>query len=75
VVVGGGEDEWAAARLSPPDARIEEQGVEWPPDERPHYDSTVSVLQASLDPAELERAREAGRSLTPDESVAYALGR
>jgi tetratricopeptide (TPR) repeat protein len=75
VAVERGEYERAATLTGAADPRIEEQGVEWPPDERPHYDRTVAVLEASLDPGELERAREVGRSLTPDESVAYALGR
>jgi tetratricopeptide (TPR) repeat protein len=69
------EYERAATLIGAADARIEEQGVEWPPDERPHYDRTVEVLEASLEAAELERARAAGRALTPDESIGYALGR
>jgi tetratricopeptide (TPR) repeat protein len=75
VAVERGEYERAATLIGAADARIEEQGVEWPPDERTHYDRTVAALEASLDPVELELAREAGRSFTPDDSVAYALGR
>lgn len=75
VAVERGEYERAATLIGAADARIEEQGVEWPPDERPHYDHTVNVLEASLEPAELARARTAGRALTPDESIGYALGR
>ena len=67
--------ERAAMLIGAADARLEEQGAAWPPDEKPHYERTVAVLTESMPPDELERARAAGRALTPDAAVEYALGR
>lgn len=75
IAVERGELERAATLIGAADARIEEQGVAWPPDELEHYERTVAVLEASMEAPELERARAAGHSLAPDEAVAYALSR
>ena len=67
--------ERAATLIGAADARLEEQGAAWPPDEKPHYDRTVSALTGSMAQDDLERARGAGRDLSPDAAVAYALDR
>ena len=75
VAVERGQLERAATLIGAAEASIEAQGAAWPPDEKPHYERTVFVLTESMPPAELERARAAGRALSPDAAVEYALGR
>ncbi|HUH16029.1 MAG TPA: tetratricopeptide repeat protein [Gaiellaceae bacterium] len=73
VAVERGDLGRAATLIGAADARVQEQGASWPPDERPHYEAVVAALETSMDAAELKRARAAGCGLTPDEAVAYAL--
>ena len=41
--------------------------------ERAEYDAEAAQLRATLDPAALEAAWAAGRSMTLDDAVKYAL--
>ena len=75
VAIERGELERAATLIGAAEARVEEQGAAWPPDELEQYERMLGRLERSLDPADFERARAAGRARTPDEAVAYALGR
>ena len=68
-----GSHERAATLIGAADARIEEQGAAWPPDEQVHYDETVAALTAALGAVEFERLRSLGAALSADEAVAYAL--
>jgi hypothetical protein len=52
---------------------MEAIGGAWPPDEKLHYESTQQALAAAMSPAELDRARAAGRAMTTQEAVDYAL--
>lgn len=49
------------------------QGTAWPPDERPHYEQTVTTLTASLGAKEFEIASDEGRSRSTKEAVRLAL--
>jgi tetratricopeptide (TPR) repeat protein len=75
VAVERSEFERAATLAAAGDAMVDAQGAAWPPDELEHYERTVAAAQAALEPSTLERARDHGRGLTPDEAVAYALSR
>jgi hypothetical protein len=54
---------------------MEAQHMEWPPDERPHYEKMLVDLPAAMGTAHFERARSAGRSMTATDAVALALTR
>lgn len=71
VAVERGELERAATLVGAAEALMEAQGSAWPPDERPHFERTLAAVEA----AGASSARRAGRRLSPDEAVAYALGR
>ena len=45
----------------------------WPPEHRNHYQRTLAAVRAVLDPAAFEAAWAAGRALTLDQAIAYAL--
>jgi len=70
-----GELERAATMVGAAEAMVEAQGAAWPPDERAHYEQTVTILAESMDSSEFERVRAIGRSMSPSEAVAFALGR
>jgi tetratricopeptide (TPR) repeat protein len=68
-----GQYERAATLLGAVEAMMEAQHMEWPPDERPHYEKMLADLPAAMGAAEFGRARSAGQSLTANEAVALAL--
>lgn len=68
-----GQLDRAATMLGFAEAGIERAGGEWPPDEAQQRDGTIAVLQAGLPESVLEAARDAGRAMSTDEGVAYAL--
>jgi non-specific serine/threonine protein kinase len=68
-----GQFELAATLIGIADAMMEAAGGDWPPDEWEHYQQTVAALIEALEPAVLERARAAGRAMTPAEAVDFAL--
>jgi hypothetical protein len=64
----------AATLLGAVEAMMEAAGADWPPDERPHYERMLAVLPAEMGPVPFENARGTGRTMTPDDAVAFALG-
>ena len=69
-----GEFDRAAKLIGIADATMEASGGAWPPDERVHFEDTISVASRSLGAEEFDRARAWGRSLTTPEGVQFALG-
>ena len=63
----------AATLLGAVEAMMESQHMEWPPDERPHYERMLADLPEAMGAAEFERARSAGQSMSPSDAVAMAL--
>jgi tetratricopeptide (TPR) repeat protein len=68
-----GELERAATLVGAAETMMESQGAEWPPDERPHYERTVSTLTDAMGAAEFERVRGAGQKLASRDAVDFAL--
>lgn len=73
VAVERGELERGATPIGAAETMMEAQGAAWPPDERPHYEQTLTKLADTMGAAEFERARAEGRSLSTHESVQLAL--
>ena len=69
-----GENERAATLLGASEAMMESQHMEWPPDERPHYERMLAELPKAMSEAEFERVRSAGKSMPQADAVALALG-
>ena len=69
-----GEHDRAATLLGAAEAMMEAQNMEWPPDERPHYDRMVADLPPAMGVDEFERARSAGRAMSAADAVSIALG-
>ena len=67
------EYERAATLLGAAETMMEAQHMEWPPDERPHYERMLADLPAAMGVDEFERTRSAGQSMTPAEAVEMAL--
>jgi hypothetical protein len=59
------ELERAATLIGAAEAMLEAQGAAWPPNERPHYERTVTLLGEAMGPPAFERARAAGRPRHP----------
>jgi len=68
-----GEFERAATLIGAADAGMAAAGGAWPPDELTHYQGTVATLTGAMEPAEFERARAAGRSMSTHDAVHFAL--
>jgi tetratricopeptide (TPR) repeat protein len=68
-----GDGERAATLLGAVEAMMEAQKMEWPPDERPHYEHMLAVLPKAMGAARFERARMIGRAMPSAEAVALAL--
>jgi tetratricopeptide repeat protein len=69
------DDLRAATLIGAAEAHLATSNMAWPPDERPHYERTMSVLGERLDPAEFARAREHGASMSSREAIDFALDR
>ncbi len=69
-----GQFQRAATLLGAVEAMMEARRMEWPPDERPHYERMLADLPEAMGETEFERARSAGRSISPSDAVALALG-
>jgi hypothetical protein len=69
-----GRFERAATLLGATEAMMEAQRMEWPPDERPHYERMLAEIPKAIGDEAFERARAAGRAMPPDDAVAMALG-
>ncbi|HUG49145.1 MAG TPA: tetratricopeptide repeat protein [Candidatus Limnocylindria bacterium] len=68
-----GEHERAARLLGAVEAMMEAQKMEWPPDERPHYEHMLRELPVAMGADTFDRARASGRALSPSEAVVLAL--
>lgn len=67
--------ERAATLVGAAESIMEAQAMAWPPDERPHYERMLAVLPEAMGEAAFEQARSAGRALSADQLIAYALER
>lgn len=74
VALERGEHERAAVLIGAAESMMEAQNAAWPPDERPHYERTVTALTDAMGD-EFERARGSGRALASPQAVELALGR
>ena len=52
---------------------METENMEWPPDERPHYERMLADLPHAMGVSEFERVRSIGRTLSPADAVTLAL--
>ena len=68
-----GNGERAATLLGVAEAMMEAQKMEWPPDERPHYEDMLAELPKAMGAAEFERARKAGQLMASAEADVFAL--
>lgn len=68
-----GQLERAATLLGAVETMMEAQHMDWPPDERPHYERMLADLPAAMGATEFERARSDGQSMSAADAVAMAL--
>jgi tetratricopeptide (TPR) repeat protein len=68
-----GDHQRAATLIGAAEAMVEEQGAQWPPDEREHYDRTVAKLNEAMGSTAYERVRDVGRARGSREAVDHAL--
>lgn len=73
VTAAKSEHERAATLLGVAEGLLERAGGEWPPDERKQFDETLTALQSTPDASALEARRASGRTMTPENAVAYAF--
>jgi hypothetical protein len=52
---------------------MERAGGEWPADEREQYEGTLAALSGAAATASLNERRAAGRAMTLENAVIYAL--
>jgi tetratricopeptide (TPR) repeat protein len=69
-----GNHERAARLVGAAEAMVAAQHADWPPDEQVQYDRLLRALPAAMGAEAFERARAAGKALTVEAAVAYALG-
>lgn len=69
-----GHNERAATLLGAVETMMAAKHMEWPPDERPHYEKMLADLPSAMGSAEFERARSAGQAMKEADAVALALG-
>lgn len=74
VAAASGDGSRAARLLGAAEAELEATGTTLDPDDQPMYDATLSRAQAAIDGEAFAAAWSAGRAMTLDEAVAYALG-
>ena len=63
----------SAMLLGAAEALMESHKMEWPPDERPHYEHMLDELPKAMGEDEFEEARAVGRALPADGAVAMAM--
>jgi tetratricopeptide (TPR) repeat protein len=68
-----GDHHRAATLLGSVETMMEAQSMEWPPDERPHYERMLADLPEAMGADEFEHARSAGQLLSAADAVALAL--
>jgi hypothetical protein len=65
--------ERAATLIGAAEAIMVSQGAAWPPDERPHYEQTVSTLANAMGEADFENTRARGKTVAARQAVELAL--
>jgi tetratricopeptide (TPR) repeat protein len=65
----------AATLIGAAEAMMEREKADWPPDERPHYERMLARLPRALGPEDFERLRAAGRAMSNEAAVDFALAR
>jgi hypothetical protein len=75
VATDRGDFDRAAMLIGAAEAMMEREKADWPPDERPHYERMLTRLPRGLGPDVFERLRAAGRAMSIDEAVEFALAR
>lgn len=73
VAVDRGDPERAATLIGAAEAMMTAQGAAWPPNERPHYEQTITTLSGVMGAADFEKARLDGSKLPAHEAVKAAL--
>jgi tetratricopeptide (TPR) repeat protein len=73
IATARGQYERAATLLGAVETMMAAQHMEWPPDERPHYEKMLTDLPEAMGAADFERARSAGQAMTATDAVAMAL--
>jgi len=73
VAVQRGDLQRAATLIGAAEAMMTAQGAAWPPDERPHYEQTITALTDAMGTADFEEARLEGHKLSSHEAVEVAL--
>jgi tetratricopeptide (TPR) repeat protein len=68
-----GDHERAATLIGIAEGLMERAGGEWPPDEREQYEGTLAALSGAASNTSLIERRAAGRVMTLENAVAYAL--
>jgi predicted ATPase/DNA-binding CsgD family transcriptional regulator/Flp pilus assembly protein TadD len=63
--------EHAAALLGAAEAMVESMGSGWPPLEGMEFERVVAATRAMLDEAALEAARAEGKTMAPEQAIAY----
>jgi tetratricopeptide (TPR) repeat protein len=74
IAAARGDDARAATLVGAAEALLAAAGMGWPPDEIVQYQETVAALMERMGPADYERVRDAGRSLTARAAIDVALG-
>jgi tetratricopeptide (TPR) repeat protein len=69
-----GQYERATWLVGAVEVMMEAQKMEWPPDERPHYERMLRDLPPAMGFAEFEQARAFGRALSASAAIDLALG-
>ena len=73
VTAAKADHERAAVLVGAAEGLLDDAGGEWPPDERAQYEETLVALRAAA-PADVERWRQIGRTMTVHDAGTFALG-
>lgn len=68
-----GDHERSAQLIGAVEGLMESTQMDWPPDERPHYQRILAELPKAMGPTEFERLRRVGQSMSSTDAVALAL--
>ena len=73
IATARGDGERAATLLGAAETMMKAQKMEWPPDERPHYEHMLAELPRVMGAVEFERARGRGQAMSSADAVALGL--
>jgi len=68
------QNERAATLLGATESLQEAAGADWPPDEKVQYQRILKLLPGAMGREAFARARAAGRAMSSEAAVRYALG-